>query len=38
VRRHANDDPVPAWLEDDVAAATRALLSTLPAPNASKHR
>ena len=38
VRRHANDDPVPAWLEDDVAAATRALLTTVPAPNASKHR
>jgi AcrR family transcriptional regulator len=38
VRRHANDDPIPAWLEDDVAAATRALLTTLPAPDASEHR
>jgi AcrR family transcriptional regulator len=26
VRRHAYDDPMPAWLEDDVAAAARALL------------
>jgi AcrR family transcriptional regulator len=26
VRRHANDDPIPGWLEDDVAAASRALL------------
>lgn len=26
VRRHANDDPAPSWLEDDVAAASRALL------------
>jgi AcrR family transcriptional regulator len=28
VRRHANDDPIPAWLEDDVAAASRALLTS----------
>ncbi|ORW00950.1 TetR/AcrR family transcriptional regulator [Mycobacterium kyorinense] len=28
VRRHAHDDPIPAWLEDDVAAAVRALLTT----------
>jgi AcrR family transcriptional regulator len=26
VRRHANDDPLPRWLEDDVAASARALL------------
>jgi AcrR family transcriptional regulator len=26
VRRHAYDDPMPAWLEDDVAAAARGLL------------
>jgi AcrR family transcriptional regulator len=26
VRRHTNDDPIPSWLEDDVAAASRALL------------
>jgi AcrR family transcriptional regulator len=28
VRRHAYDDPMPAWLEEDVAAAVRALLTT----------
>jgi AcrR family transcriptional regulator len=28
VRRHANDDPVPDWLDDDVAAASRALLTS----------
>ncbi|MCV7064480.1 TetR/AcrR family transcriptional regulator [Mycobacterium shimoidei] len=28
VRRHAHDDPLPAWLEDDVAAAARALLTS----------
>lgn len=28
VRRHAHDDPMPAWLEDDVAAAVRALLTS----------
>lgn len=27
VRRHAHDDPLPAWLENDVAAAARALLT-----------
>ncbi|MCV7402379.1 TetR family transcriptional regulator [Mycobacterium fragae] len=27
VRRHAHDDPIPAWLEDDVGAAARALLT-----------
>jgi AcrR family transcriptional regulator len=27
VRRHAYDDPMPAWLEEDVAAAARALLT-----------
>ncbi|GBE65388.1 hypothetical protein MFM001_18500 [Mycobacterium sp. MFM001] len=32
VRRHAHDDPVPAWLEDDVVAAVRALLTSF-APN-----
>ena len=26
VRRHAYDDPLPDWLESDVAAAARALL------------
>jgi AcrR family transcriptional regulator len=34
VRRHAHDDPMPAWLEDDVAAATRALLTSFePRPS-----
>jgi AcrR family transcriptional regulator len=28
VRRHTNDDPIPSWLEDDVAAASRALLTS----------
>ena len=28
VRRHTNDDPIPPWLEDDVAAASRALLTS----------
>jgi AcrR family transcriptional regulator len=28
VRRHTNDDPIPSWLEDDVAAAARALLTS----------
>lgn len=28
VRRHAHDDPVPGWLEDDVAAGVRALLTS----------
>jgi AcrR family transcriptional regulator len=28
VRRHAHDDPIPSWLEDDVAAAARALLAS----------
>lgn len=28
VRRHAHDDPIPAWLEDDVAAAARAVLAS----------
>jgi AcrR family transcriptional regulator len=27
VRHHAYDDPMPAWLEEDVAAAARALLT-----------
>jgi AcrR family transcriptional regulator len=26
VRRHARDEPMPGWLEDDVAASVRALL------------
>jgi hypothetical protein len=26
VRRHAYDDPMPSWLEADIAAAARALL------------
>jgi AcrR family transcriptional regulator len=28
VRRHTNDDPIPSWLEEDVAAACRALLTS----------
>jgi AcrR family transcriptional regulator len=28
VRRHANDNPMPDWLESDVAAAARALLAS----------
>jgi AcrR family transcriptional regulator len=28
VRRHTNDDPTPDWLEDDLAAAARALLTS----------
>jgi AcrR family transcriptional regulator len=37
VRRHANDDTIPAWLEDDVAAASRALLTAFnPARSRSK--
>ena len=28
VRRHTNDDPMPDWLEDDLAAAARALLTS----------
>ena len=28
VRRHTNDDPLPSWLEEDVAAASRALLTS----------
>jgi AcrR family transcriptional regulator len=28
VRRHTNDDPFPSWLEEDVAAACRALLTS----------
>ena len=27
VRRHAHDDPMPSWLEPDISAAARALLS-----------
>jgi hypothetical protein len=27
VRRHAYDEPMPVWLEEDVAAAARALLT-----------
>ena len=27
VRRHAGDDPLPSWLEDDVAASVRLLLN-----------
>ena len=26
VRRHARDDPMPKWLENDVAASARAVL------------
>jgi AcrR family transcriptional regulator len=28
VRRHAHDDPMPAWLERDVAASARAVLQS----------
>jgi len=28
VRRHAHDDPMPAWLEEDVAASARAVLKS----------
>ncbi len=28
VRRHANDDPMPAWLEKDVAASALAVLQS----------
>jgi AcrR family transcriptional regulator len=28
VRRHTNDDPIPSWLEDDVAAAVGTLLTS----------
>jgi AcrR family transcriptional regulator len=38
VRRHANDDPIPAWLEDDVAAASRALLTAFSPARGSKPR
>jgi AcrR family transcriptional regulator len=38
VRRHANDDPIPAWLEDDVAAASRALLTSFRPARGSKPR
>ena len=31
VRRHAHDKPMPTWLESDVAAAARALLTTYAA-------
>jgi AcrR family transcriptional regulator len=32
VRRHANRDSIPDWLEDDVAAAARAMLTGFVAP------
>jgi AcrR family transcriptional regulator len=38
VRRHANDGPIPAWLEDDVAAASRALLTSFSPARGSKPR
>jgi hypothetical protein len=28
VRRHAYDEPMPSWLEDDVAASARAVLDS----------
>lgn len=31
VRRHTNDDPMPSWLEEDVAAGSRALLTSFAA-------
>ncbi|OBK15058.1 TetR family transcriptional regulator [Mycobacterium asiaticum] len=36
VRRHAYDDPLPAWLEDDVAAAARAVLHSYIGPGGSE--
>ena len=38
VRRHAHDDPMPAWLEDDVAAAARALLTSFEPSWSNKPR
>jgi AcrR family transcriptional regulator len=40
VRRHAHDDPLPAWLESDVAAAARALLRSYgeSSPSAGRSR
>ncbi|HEY2450942.1 MAG TPA: TetR/AcrR family transcriptional regulator [Mycobacterium sp.] len=38
VRRHANGDPIPAWLEDDVAAASCALLTSFSPARGSKPR
>lgn len=29
VRRHAHDDPMPSWLEEDVAATVRAMLESV---------
>jgi len=37
VRRHSNDDPIPDWLEDDVAVASRALLTSFVPRSASEH-
>jgi AcrR family transcriptional regulator len=38
VRRHAHDDPMPSWLEDDVAAAARALLTSFEPSWSNKPR
>jgi AcrR family transcriptional regulator len=38
VRRHAHDDAIPAWLEDDVAVAVRALLTSFAPNRRSKPR
>jgi AcrR family transcriptional regulator len=38
VRRHANDDPIPSWLRDDVAVASRALLTSFASVSASSDR
>jgi AcrR family transcriptional regulator len=38
VRRHAYDDPMPSWLEADVGAAARALLTAYDSPVAVKRR
>jgi len=38
VRRHAHDDPMPFWLEDDVAAAARALLTSFEPSWSNKPR
>lgn len=38
VRRHAHDEPMPAWLEDDVASAVCELLTSFKPSRGSKPR
>jgi AcrR family transcriptional regulator len=38
VRRHANATPIPDWLEEDVAAASRALLTSFASVSARSDR